>query len=172
MGSGKGKTRRANSNFTDASTTAANIVAASTTPYDDQVIKENPQKWNEFVKTCELQDIKLIQYYLGKNSSAPTNANYGKITEELFADMITSGTITLPNQHSAKNFTFKVENPNARGNWKHMGVALKTKPKTTISVFLIRDHIDKETTMRDISEDDTIYQISSSIQYLLCQQNK
>ena len=156
MGSGKGKTRRAKAN------TAVANSATTNTPY----VKENPQKWVEFVKTTGVQDIKLFQYYLSKNGDVDTDADYEKIMTEAFADMITAEAITLPNQYTTEDFIFEVGSSKNIGNYKNIGIALKTKPEL-VPIFLIRHDINKETTMWDIGENDELNQIIESINYLL-----
>ena len=80
MGAGRGKTRRAQ---------AVVILSGLKKVIFDE------EKWNEFLKTSKLTDVKLSQYYL-RGVSCRTGVEYEKVFNELFADAVAVNAIVLP----------------------------------------------------------------------------
>ena len=92
MGSGKGKTRR---------------VGAAATRADLVVFEQS--LWQDFVSDSGLGDTPLAQYYLGRNVRRYKGSEFERVLNELFADAVAVGAITLPPSYRAEYFIFAVE---------------------------------------------------------------
>src|ERR1039458_2233951 len=109
MGAGQGKTRR----------------AQQAQPANKEAVHNKPEKWEEFIKNSGLTSAKLHQYYL-KNTPKPlTHEDYNKLMNELFADCVAVGAITLPNPYEAKDFEFKVRINNSPKGFAGANITLK-----------------------------------------------
>jgi hypothetical protein len=95
MGSGKGKTRRAQSTEPKSHPQAATC---------------DKDKWYEFINSSQLKNVQVYEYYF-KNSEEPdfldTDADREKVIKELFADFVAVGAITLPSKYDVADFEFK-----------------------------------------------------------------
>lgn len=100
MGSGKGKARRVQVSSSATIGTAAGVGRH----YD---------LWDEFVEGSGLADVRLDQYYLGKEmtdirSSKKNEEELTKLYTELFADAVSMGVITLPSPYQVEDFKFAI----------------------------------------------------------------
>src|ERR1035437_5318841 len=109
MGSGKGKTRRAQAiKFDDL-----DAVAEATS---------DRNKWSKFVEAGHLKGVKIYQYYLGDASrKAYSDVAREKLTRELFIDAVAVGALTLPAKYSAEDFAF-------RASGQRITISLKNRP--------------------------------------------
>ena len=101
MGSGRGKTRRAQQvqHATDSAPGA----------FTHMTVDE--EKWDNFTRNCDLANLGIYNYYLGQK--APLTIfqvqelaadEHMKIVRELFADAVSVGAITLPEPYKAEDF--------------------------------------------------------------------
>lgn len=126
MGSGKGKTNRELTTKPQPGTLTAAAykrIEASFGIPNDEAVNMEPEQWTEFVKGSGIQNVKLNQYYLGKNFDNGTNDEYEQIMAEVFTDMIAAKAITLPSPYTPDYFQFKMEE-NGKGyagswNYRH-----------------------------------------------------
>src|ERR1017187_8346567 len=92
MGSGKGKTRR------------AQAVARPTKPKVKAAV-HHPEKWEEFIRAAGLEDVKVYDYYLGQRSShSNSNLERSRVATELFEDAVAVGAIVLPKPYVIGDF--------------------------------------------------------------------
>src|ERR1035437_4061705 len=110
MGAGKGKTRR------------GQAVAAT------GIVVYQPGNWRQFVKDSELSTVKLHQYYLGETPQQLSDADYEKLTGELFADAVNIGAINLHGTHTTTDFVWTVS-PGATSYGRLAEVSLKSRPE-------------------------------------------
>src|ERR1035437_2239014 len=101
MGSGRGKTRR------------AQVVggARPTLP--------SLQKWRTFVDQGRLKNIALGDYYLGAEPATVGAPEFEVIVRELCRDAVSVGAITLPPSMQIEDLAFKIEN-NPRTNYDNL----------------------------------------------------
>src|ERR1017187_6209721 len=109
MGSGRGKNRRA----------AALIVTRQDQVLFGQGLLKNPvvydpAAWQDFVRESELGSVPIAEYYLGRNAQHYTGPEHEKVMDELFADAVAVGAITLPPSYKAQSFTFAVAGGDTR----------------------------------------------------------
>ena len=90
MGSGKGRTRRAQS-----------------MGIFNPITKNQSEQWETFVHENGIADLGLYEYYLGKTPLIRTPANYEKILTELFSDLVAIGIIALPKSCEASDFSLR-----------------------------------------------------------------
>jgi hypothetical protein len=115
MGSGKGRTRRAQ---------------VSTAPAFSGVSSFQRGKWNNFVFSNGLDSITLRQYYLSNASHQITNKDYEVVVSELFADAVTVGAVVLPEPYEVDDFQIEISDAEAHDAYELFGtVSLKSKPK-------------------------------------------
>ena len=98
MGSGRGKTRRAQALVSQA---------AKQTKKFDAAFQED--KWKEFVRDSGLRKVNLQQYYLGKIVPNLTDSEAEVIITNLFNDAVLVGAITLPANCVSDDFQFFIE---------------------------------------------------------------
>src|ERR1039458_2559643 len=147
MGSGKGKTRRTQTN----SASQPKLKNTKTTPSTKtattaNTVKTKPEKWEEFVHSSGTQTMQLSQYYLGKNVNKTTlnmkDHEYEKIMAELFADQIATGALSLPRTLNADNIIFKMSRNNKRGKLtiyqNYMTITIKNEPGKDITILMPR----------------------------------
>ena len=98
MGSGRGKTRRA-----QGITTRSDRSHAKSISYAEE-------KWAEFIEKSDLGATNVYEYYLGQNHNCPLDADdYKKLLEELFQDAVAVGAITLRSPYHVDDFAFIVK---------------------------------------------------------------
>src|ERR1035437_74686 len=102
MGSGQGKARRT------SSLQPRLRAQATAVPVGSEKVMLRRKKWEEFVKNIALEGERgrVHHYYLGETKQSPTNADYGKMITELFADAIAVKAIILPEPYTASSFEF------------------------------------------------------------------
>src|ERR1039458_9500526 len=119
MGSGKGKTRRAQSGVADA--TVSTRPPSSMPP----TVSLCEGSWDKFIRDSGLRRVKVKDYYLKDASLILGGLDYDKIFNDLFLDAVTVNAITLPSPYTVDDFKFGVElDPGHTVN-----VSLKAKPK-------------------------------------------
>jgi hypothetical protein len=69
-----------------------------------EVASYQPEKWVKFVFDMKLRRVKLAQYYLKKDVSQLTEDDHGTVLEELFADGVFIGALSLPSPYVAGDF--------------------------------------------------------------------
>src|ERR1035437_5026300 len=97
MGSGKGQMRRTRVSIATAHGRKAFI----------------GRRWAEFVLAGGLSEMKLHQYYLGRDFVASADPHSIvedalKLVAELFADMVAVGVVSLPSSQEVEDFQFMV----------------------------------------------------------------
>ena len=99
MGSGRGKTRRAQSATADE--------VARTAQYEATIA------WRKFTENQEIADTKLAEYYgLGAGSFRSLRASrlsVAYLAEEFFHDLVAIGIIALPPGRSSAEINFRVD---------------------------------------------------------------
>ena len=134
MGSGKGKTRRVQ---TQVPTPILQGLNKDVAFYLD--------RWDKFVADGRLGRVPLYKYYLG--NASPGVAECEGVPQELFTDAVTVGAITLPKPYKAEDFEVKKLGSSAR-----MSVGLKSNPQSKPArEFSIFRHLDDYITMNDVS---------------------
>jgi hypothetical protein len=103
MGSGRGKTRRAQKTVW--------------IPTPDVKEEELFEKWAEHVRDSGLENTNYFKYYLGdnysvNNSTTWTIPNIEKAFNELFKDAVAVGIIELPQSYAAEDFLIKIQGTN------------------------------------------------------------
>ena len=93
MGSGKGRTRRAQ---------------ATSFAKQGQEVTWDVDKWNEFVDGETMKNVMVDEYYLSKGAMESALENYGLVFSELFADAVAVGAIVLPDGVNVDDFRFVV----------------------------------------------------------------
>src|ERR1039458_1241714 len=134
MGAGKGKNKRTQTKTTHKTT--------NTQPH--HTVNYNAQKWTDFTTTVKIEKTTLDQYYTGGSMDGQSwlddtiaHPGYEKIYNELFADAVTVGAITLPNPYTVQDFHFELFNkydPELKTDITNVKVVLTSNP--TIQTIL------------------------------------
>ena len=150
MGSGKGRTRRAQ---------------AVATPLNPDMSAFSEKSWDEFVASTGIKTTKLFRYYLGDDVALPSDSQYEKLVDEMFADMVSVGAIVLPRPYESRDFVFKMEKPSY---YKQMVVRLKSKPEQDAQiVFNPTYSLNKNITMAGYGTSDAVRRVYRAIVALL-----
>lgn len=155
MGSGRGKTRR------------VKVVSVKNSSLRGVTIAENSHKIHEWAQAQGIQNVGLLDYYLGKNRGKYGDAEKEFVLREFFLDAVNSGIFVFggPKKIDPENFTFKLK----QGNQRYRGLELVVEyaplgePKITgNSTFFNAYYLEGNRKISSMS--DAVYYLRNAIQ--------
>jgi hypothetical protein len=131
MGSGKGRARRAQAAALSAAKPMRRDIA-----YD---IQFDAEPWEKFIAKNNLGQENMHEYYLGRDGAHlfAEPEDYEKVMSEFFADLVDTGTLTLPPDFEAQDLIFHT-NTGEQAGWvagfQEMTMSVKGYPSFWCSV--------------------------------------
>ena len=162
MGTGKGKTRRAQAGLSPEALAERALALAKEATYDRGI-------WSEFVKSSDMMTAKVYPYYLGKSASSPpdyTFADHEKVVTELLADFVAVGALTLPSPYTADDFGIKMTDGNHSWN-QYCTVIVKRYPSLKTQWTTFRYHLGHTASLDNEMVRYTLGQIFKGVESLL-----